>query len=130
MKEMDELTRAIGGNNIIDRLMLTNAAYLWLTREYKPDVLQKLEQIKAGLTEMFADQPVTIETYIDPLDEFDYGSGNGRVTVSGEEFVITDPGKLADLAATCDNAYFSATDSGTAGISFWLNNVTCTITED
>lgn len=130
MDEMDEVTRAVGGNGIGDRLTLSAAAYRWFTREYNPDTVRQLEQAERSLLEMFGDQPVSVNTEFEPLDELTLPAGSGCVSVRGKEIVLSCPAILAELESSCNSIDITPFLNGDLELCFGFKGLIRTIAEE
>ena len=130
MDEMDAMTRAMGGNDIVDRLQLSRAAYRWLTQDYNPSVLEKLEQAEKSLKLIFNGQPLAVTTEKAQQDEQFHSLAYGSVSVRGKEILVSDPGRLVDLVEESSSVDITAYTNGDVDLCFGFRNLLLKVPED
>lgn len=120
---MTELDRARGGYDIRDVLNLSRSAYNWLTHEYNPDTLQRVERARAFLRDSFTGEPVDIETRIDDLGEQYSSSSSATLDVKSKTFCIIDMSQFSKIKDLCDSFVFVPHTDGTVGIELYFRNI-------
>lgn len=125
---MDELTKAIGGRGIRDRLALSNSAFFWLNTEEDPKELQKLNTVYQKASALFSGQKVENKTTRHELDDV-FMSKYGSIDITGKKIMITDPEQLLAILRLCHDFCITPHTDRTIEISFSLNNLTHSILE-
>ena len=126
---MDELSKAIGGHGIQQRLALSEAAFTWLNTEESPEEIQKLETVHQISITLFKQQNVEINTERYEPDDC-LMSQFGSVNVQGKEIIVSDPKLFLDALRLCHDFNIEAHLDGTLKLSFSLNGLTHRILEE
>ncbi len=118
---MTELERAQGGRDILDKINLSRRAYKWLSSEYDPKSMKRIEITQKIVEELFEGQNVEISQMIPNLDD-DY-TDSARISVRGEHLYITNTKQFADIRTICDSVSFVPGLGNVVMIDFYISNV-------
>ena len=110
-------------NSILDELALITQAYNWLSHEYDPAGLQRVENAQRFLKKIFMGDLAEIEVNLpDIRDELPILT-SAIVKIKSRDFFITDTKQFSQIKDYCDFMSIVPYTDGTIGIEMHIDNV-------